>query len=882
MFTSTSVPRRVLVALALATLACSTLIPGTPIGLPSVASPTAVIAQASPSATRLARPTGSPTPAASATTRPTATPRATSTSTRPPATPTPSPTIITSIKEPYQIRGRFTVTNDFVLATYYVEHAVALTDMHGFIIRDEEWEIPLASQVLGFMQVDLETLSGTFDLNLPLRPEGTFNDVDNDSQTDTGVQVFAVAYSPNLTGGPYSEGDDRSFGWPAYLASVKTDAENNDEVTGGKLVVWAPDDQQQFPSGFGPDGLLFTPDDPVAPLPAGYAVIDLDQTPFAVSQEPSPELELYEPADIAVKDFSDQTYTQAFESLYQALSTEWAFNGIASKRVDWTALYNRIRPRVVEAERNRDAAAFFQALFDFTHAIPDGHVGLNGGAFEDQAFQERTEGGYGFAIRELENGDYVVVYITPDGPAEAAGLRVGAKVTQFNGQPITRAISEVVPFGGPFSQDLFRRYQQARYLLRAPLGTEATVTFINPNASTPKTVTLETVAERESFSVTSIYFGYQPPQLPVTYDFLASGVGYIQISSYFDDLNLVIRLFERALKTFEANGISRLIIDLRYNSGGAPLGLAGFLTDQIIPLGQDESYSEKTGRFEPSGPQDKILPNKTRYGFERIAVLVGPACFSACEAEAYGFSQVPGAIVVGYYPSAGVYANVAGGQVELPEGMSLQYSAERTVKPDGSLFLEGTGVPPTVKVPLTLDNLLSDEDVVLRTAEEALTNGAAPASSEPNALQFGSAQEAEQALESGASFLEDMAQEEYAAEELSQPGRVYTYTVQLQRDEALIWANGWCATTPEILAENFESIRVTFSANGEPLEEDELAVFEGQAGDLYCRLLYTVVTAWPTGETRLENQVTFSKAINDGQADFAAGTHTYVYMVTKP
>src|SRR5512133_2280820 len=95
--------------------------------------------------------------------------------------------------QPYELTGTYEVTNDFVLATYYVENAVALTDMHGFVIRDLEWELPVDSQALGFMTFDAETLKGTFELDLPAMPEGEFNDVDNDDVDESGVQIFAVA-----------------------------------------------------------------------------------------------------------------------------------------------------------------------------------------------------------------------------------------------------------------------------------------------------------------------------------------------------------------------------------------------------------------------------------------------------------------------------------------------------------------------------------------------------------------------------------------------------------------------------------------------------------------------------------------------------------------
>ena len=103
-----------------------------------------------------------------------------------------------------------------------------------------------------------------------------------------------------------------------------------------------------------------------------------------------------------------------------------------------------------------------------------------------------------------------------------------------------------------------------------------------------------------------------------------------------------------------------------------------------------------------------------------MALLVGQACFSACEIEAYGFSQLPGMLVVGMYPTGGVEAEVARGQFELPAGMQAQFPTGRFVLPDGSLFLEGQGVRPTVRVPITAENVLSQNDVVLRAAEDRL------------------------------------------------------------------------------------------------------------------------------------------------------------------
>ena len=344
--------------------------------------------------------------------------------------------------QPYELTGTYEVTNDFVLATYYVENAVALTDMHGFVIRDLEWELPVDSQTLGFMTFDAETLSGTFELDLPAMPQGEFNDVDNDGVEEQGVQIFAVAYSPNVYGGPFAEGDDRSRGWPSYLASVKTDAENKDEVVGGKLVVWAADVDQQFPTSFGEDGLLFTSDDPVASIPAGYSIVDLDQSPFVVTQEAAPQLTLYEPADIAVKDYSEMSYSESFDKMFEVIRKEYAFADVEGKAPDWDTLYAELKPRVEQAEKAKDANAFYLALRDFTWAFKDGHVSVDGGDYAQQDFATAVSGGYGFAIRELDDERVIVIYVMDGGPAQLANIQVGAEITEFNDLPISEAIEQ--------------------------------------------------------------------------------------------------------------------------------------------------------------------------------------------------------------------------------------------------------------------------------------------------------------------------------------------------------------------------------------------------------------------------------------------------------
>ena len=791
---------------------------------------------------------------------------------------------IVNVEEPYNLKGTFTVTNGFVFEAYFIENAVALVDMHGFVERDNYWELPVESQVLGFLNMDIPTLTGTWNISLPVKPRGVLNDVDNNGEENTGVQIFAASYFPNFSGGPYSDGDDRSFGWPNYLASVQTDGTRDYEVTGGKLVVWAPDSQQSFPSGFGKDGLLFTGDDPVASIPAGYSIVDLDKSPFLFSKESEPDLMLYEPADFAVKDFSSLSYTAAFDTMFNFVSKHYAFNGYVDIEPDWQKMYAELIPRIEKAEADKDEDAFWLALRDFTWAFKDGHVGLSSTDYYTELFTQETAGGFGFALREMDDGNVVAVYILEGGPANLAGMQVGAVVEEFNGTPINDAIQAVIPWTLPMSSAWDLRYQQLRYLLRAPLGTDASVTFTNPGGQV-QTVSLTTVAERESFSRTSRYYGVETnPLLPVEFKILESGVGYVKINSYYDDLNLLNRLFKRSLDAFTSNEVPGIIIDLRDNGGGNPIGLAAYLTDQEIPMPQGYSYSESTMQFEKKGVPGRILPNIEQYRFDKMVLLVGPNCASACEDEAYSFSQVPDMHVVGMYPTSGTMADVGDGQIDLPAGISMQIPTERMIMEDGSLFLQGQGVQPDLRVPVTLETAISTEDEILKYAENVvllpLGAGIKP-SSNPKFETDNTKAEAD-LLGGRVSFLEDKARQTYEAADFLLPG-TFPYTISLSKSEDLIWAYGWCAS-PEKFEQNWEHISFEFFMGDQEVAADQLFKYEFDPDTtLKCRYFYNILSDWQGGEHHLIIRSVFNQAINDGSDDFPAGEWIYDYTVfVKP
>jgi hypothetical protein len=76
--------------------------------------------------------------------------------------------------------------------------------------------------VLGQITGDFFNPPFTWNLSLPITPQGTLRDVDNDGEEDEGVMTFAVAYWTNTFGDPYLEQRDQSGGgWSTAFATTR-------------------------------------------------------------------------------------------------------------------------------------------------------------------------------------------------------------------------------------------------------------------------------------------------------------------------------------------------------------------------------------------------------------------------------------------------------------------------------------------------------------------------------------------------------------------------------------------------------------------------------------------------------------------------------------
>jgi|GEM_PF-666152 len=174
-----------------------------------------------------------------------------------------------------------------------------------------------------------------------------------------------------------------------------------------------------------------------------------------------------------------------------------------------------------------------------------------------------------------------------------------------------------------------------------------------------------------------------------------------------------------------------------------------------------------------------------------------------------------------------------------------------------------------------------EDDLGLDTGrEEPEEGGGGPGEEAPveELPRIASRLESEAALEAGVLWLTELADESYDV--TSQAGETYTYTVYLDRSRDVMWVYGWCATTEELLGQNWDNITLAFTMNGEDVPPDTFAMLEHGLEDQACRLYYALVTDWPVGEYLLITEVTFETELDDGTDIFPAGTHYYKHIVS--
>ncbi|HSM15323.1 MAG TPA: S41 family peptidase, partial [Thermoanaerobaculia bacterium] len=201
---------------------------------------------------------------------------------------------------------------------------------------------------------------------------------------------------------------------------------------------------------------------------------------------------------------------------------------------------------------------------------------------------------YGLGILVgLRAGRLTVISPIEGTPASRLGIRAGDIIDLIEGEPTSKmSVDEAVS------------------RLKGPKGTEVHITILRAGLPEP----LELTVVRDEIPQTTVRYAYM----------IAPGTGYVAISDFARSTESEVA---QALDRLRAEGMERLIVDLR-NNGGGLLDQAIEVADQFLPKGS--SIVETRGRVRDSRQSFEAAGNHPAFGLP-LVVLVNSGTASAAE-----------------------------------------------------------------------------------------------------------------------------------------------------------------------------------------------------------------------------------------------------------
>lgn len=283
-----------------------------------------------------------------------------------------------------------------------------------------------------------------------------------------------------------------------------------------------------------------------------------------------------------------------------------------------------------------------------------------------KALEESLQGTYQGIGVEI-NKDRVITKVTKNGPAEAAGLQAGDKFMSIDGTKLNDTDGNAVGL-----------------LIRGTDKKAVDIVVDRNGEELTFNVKIGTIEEP------AIVYGMQE-----------NNIGYIQISKFSRPLTSQM---ENALKELEANGMEKLIIDLRNNTGGY-LDSAETTASLFLEKGKlIYSLEDKKSK------EDYYDQTETSRDYP-IVVLINNNSASSAEILAAALKDSYGAVLVGQ-------TSYGKGKVQqtydMKDGSMAKFTSARWLRPTGDC-IDKKGIKPDFEVAQTTQTNENGEEIIIDT-----------------------------------------------------------------------------------------------------------------------------------------------------------------------
>lgn len=300
-------------------------------------------------------------------------------------------------------------------------------------------------------------------------------------------------------------------------------------------------------------------------------------------------------------------------------------------------------------------------------------------AEEWQQYQEDALGNYsgvGIVMMQDDNGYILVTNVIKDSPSEKAGIKQGDYIVGVNGESIYNVDSSEVS-----------------KKVKGEAGTEVTLNILRND-----TETLDFTLKRENIRM-----------YHVEGKMLEDGIGYVYFNTFDEGC---ADEFEQEMDKLVEQGAKKVVLDLRYNTGGA-VDEALQILDLFLEKGQIELITQSANglKVTTSSKTDK------KYNFEDMVILINEYTASASEILTGALIDNGLAKTVGTKSyGKGVMQSV----LSLLDGSVLKLTTQEYNTPNGTK-IHKIGITPDYEIEATddeeIDNQLEKAKAVLKGEE---------------------------------------------------------------------------------------------------------------------------------------------------------------------
>jgi carboxyl-terminal processing protease len=233
---------------------------------------------------------------------------------------------------------------------------------------------------------------------------------------------------------------------------------------------------------------------------------------------------------------------------------------------DWMKdvyFWNKTFPGAINVEEKTDPEAFF---YELTYDAEDkwSFITDDWSSLENELAGNPVSMGYSpaFGLFKGTSRVFIIVeYVYPASPARTAGLKRGDIILTINGEYMD-------------TNNFYDLYSQTSYTAGLGIYTNNTITLSG-----------------ESVTMTAASFEADPLIFDSVFTIEGKKIGYLVYTEFITgENNQYLKSLDQVFDRYKSNGISDIIIDLRYNPGGE-IDASGYLASAIAPYSAVSSSS---------------------------------------------------------------------------------------------------------------------------------------------------------------------------------------------------------------------------------------------------------------------------------------------------